>query len=467
MEPLRLFARPPESEQDDGDANIRRVKIVCNTLSGENFFSTAEEHLTLEQLNDAKNAPVQCVTAHVQKLGAAFQTTLETVAFQRWLAAVAIEQDGGAVHNLHRNIESKDEMGRLHEAYREHDRTPCYFEHLKATGRLLFVEKLVDVHPRIDDSYNGFIERIVNPGVPFEERISTHLSAELRLFDYRGELIDPRIRLVVELNSEFVRYAAQTDSDPDSGAPNPEEQAAQQPGYLQDYRFENTFDPRRKTFEVDVDTTTGEITGCGMWYEGEEDLVYQTWSGEDQMDLRAGGKQVPARRLIGLWVGLCSRRCDSFANTFRQRVTTNSDHRQYFRFADPSRAETAFRALQIAAANAVARRDAVVAEALEVSGLTEKTYKIALAASSVEPHFARNEDPNTYRPAVFRLGLDGGCSSFGLEAEHTLSALVPYVTSQEYRELHELEEDSPLTYHVYAGVGTSETPAQFGNRWFY
>jgi hypothetical protein len=236
------------------------VRIICNTITGEKVFVAPNETCYLDELGDARNALLACVSSKIKSLGASLHTTLEMVAFSRWCEAA---EKVRAIHDFRQNVPDK-----LRECYDINE--DLFFEACRPTAQ--------------------------DPSSQHAKRLQ--LSADLRLFDFRAETTpadDPVIHLVLVLHS------------------------------------------------------------------------------------------LSKHLLPGLGIG-------------------------------------------------------------------SKSYMLLIDSEVFEV----DVDATTYRPLELRLALDLGPDSFILTAEHTLGALVPYVTTQEYRELHGLAEGSELTYHLYAVVAAAE-----------
>ena len=81
--------------------------------------------------------------------------------------------------------------------------------------------------------------------------------------------------------------------------------------------------------------------------------------------------------------------------------------------------------------------------------------------SSIQPRFAVGEDKAAYRKPTLQLALDLPSLSFRLRKSHTLQALVPYVTTPEYRSHHDLGAGEPvLQYRLFAVLKPGTDPAQ-------
>lgn len=130
------------------------VKMLGHTMTGEKLFETAVEQCRLDDLHYEVNAPTACVPPHIERLGRDLHGELESKAFSRW----------------------KQEAGPLAEEVRA-DSCHSHFQDL-------FSEKCVP-HEKDAESRNAD---------------GLHLSADLRLFDFRAEPEDPLITLVLVLH---------------------------------------------------------------------------------------------------------------------------------------------------------------------------------------------------------------------------------------------------------------------------
>ena len=69
--------------QDNARKRTVNVQIVCNTITDEKVFVAPVENCYLDELGDAENAPLACVSSRIKRRGARLHTALETAAFLR------------------------------------------------------------------------------------------------------------------------------------------------------------------------------------------------------------------------------------------------------------------------------------------------------------------------------------------------------------------------------------------------